>query len=395
MTVELRAINSLPGADRFRFSIDGPAPGEQRDGEAIELDGWIVGLDQPVVAVRLLADGAERSRIPVARERADVGAAHPGQPWSEMSGFRGWAPLAGLSDRFTLSLAAETGDGAVTPFAAAVLSRAEEDWSNLPAASDWGGPDFIVIGAQRAGSTSLYRYLTAHPGIAPARIKELHYFSHHHQRPWAWYRDQFPRNLPAGMLTGEATPYYLYHPLAPERIARTSPAAKLIAVLRNPVDRALSHYHHERARGTEWLDFEASLAAEPERLSGERNRMISDPDYTSLVHQNASYVDRGRYADQLRQWYAIIPRDRILVVRSEDLYCDPVGATRKVTDFLGLPSFDLPDQSAHNERHYPDMAPATRQALQQLFREPNRDLAALIGRDMEWDDVAGFGKDNT
>ncbi|MGI9254548.1 MAG: sulfotransferase domain-containing protein, partial [Thermomicrobiales bacterium] len=232
-----------------------------------------------------------------------------------MSGFRGWVPLSGTPERFPVTFAAESASGGLTPFATALLAHVDEDHSNLPDAAGWNGPDFIVIGAQRSGSTSLYRYLSAHPLIEAARIKELHYFSLHHQRPLAWYRSQFPLNLPPGHITGEATPYYLFHPHAARRIAETAPRAKLIAVLRNPIDRAHSHYHHELARGVEWLSFEDAIRAEPERIAGERERLLADPTYASAPYQSASYLSRGRYAEQLREWLDIFPRDQLLIVR--------------------------------------------------------------------------------
>ncbi len=106
-------------------------------------------------------------------------------------------------------------------------------------------PDFIILGAQRAGTSSLYYYLSQHPQILPAVRKELHFFDDHYRRGLGWYRSQFPTRGARGTITGEATPYYLSHPHAPARIQRLLPQARLIVLLRNPVERAISHYFFE------------------------------------------------------------------------------------------------------------------------------------------------------
>ena len=143
-------------------------------------------------------------------------------------------------------------------------------------------PSFLVIGAQRSGSTALYRHLAAHPAILPPLRKEVHYFDFQYAKGRAWYLAHFPGiqeritgNYRA--ITFEASPYYMLHPLAPERIMAFNPDMKLIAILRDPVDRALSHYHHEARRGVETLTFEEAIAAEPERLAGAERLMKKAP----------------------------------------------------------------------------------------------------------------------
>src|SRR5579863_9235330 len=126
-------------------------------------------------------------------------------------------------------------------------------------------PDFMIIGALRGGTTSLYSYMTAHPGIGPAYMKEVHFFDVHYKKGFPWYQAQFP-SLPQKyyrervqkqrFITGEASPYYLFHPHAPKRIAKILPQVKLVVLLRNPVTRAYSHYSHEVAGGHESLSFE-------------------------------------------------------------------------------------------------------------------------------------------
>jgi hypothetical protein len=249
-------------------------------------------------------------------------------------------------------------------------------------------PSFIIIGAQRAGTTSLYSYLAEHPLIAPAALKEVHFFDVHFAKGTGWYWGQFPASPAAGAITGEASPYYLFHPLAPQRIAELLPEVKLITLLRNPIDRALSHHQHESRRGKETLPFGEALAAEPARLRGEAERIVREPGYRSTAHQWHSYRSRGCYMDQLEQWLPHFPRENFLTLLSERFYADPSTALRQVTDFLGLPSLP-PQQAASFEKHnlasYEEMDPTLRQQLGEFYRPHNARLAEFLGEDPGWD----------
>ena len=110
-------------------------------------------------------------------------------------------------------------------------------------------PDFLIIGAQKAGTGFLHHYLTEHPAILSAAQKEIHYFTIHYGRGPGWYRAQFPLERlvhPAGHMTGEASPNYIYHPRAAERANDLVPSARIIAILRDPVSRATSHFFWEK-----------------------------------------------------------------------------------------------------------------------------------------------------
>ncbi|HXS47682.1 MAG TPA: sulfotransferase domain-containing protein, partial [Solirubrobacterales bacterium] len=169
-------------------------------------------------------------------------------------------------------------------------------------------PDFLIIGAQKGGTTSLHAYLSEHRRVSPSSTKEVHFFDHAYDRGLGWYRAHFQRSAKAPLsLSGEATPYYLFHPLVPARVAETLPESRLIVILRDPVDRAFSHHNHELALGFEDLPFEEAIEREPERLEGEQERILEDPGYRSFAHQHHSYVSRGRYAEQLERWLAHVP----------------------------------------------------------------------------------------
>ena len=247
-------------------------------------------------------------------------------------------------------------------------------------------PDFLIIGGQRCGTTSLYRYLLAHPGVEGAYpSKGAHYFDKHPGKSLNWYRAHFPVRREGGPITGEGSPYYLLHPLAPERVARAVPEVRLIAMLRDPVERAYSHYQQEFARGFEDCDtFEEALDREPERLRGERERMVAEPGYDSHALQHHSYMARGDYIDQIEAWLQRFPREQLLIIHAERFFADPRGGVEEVQRFLELEPAGLPEYRAHNARSYAAMRPETRERLNRRFAEPNRRLYAHLGSDLGW-----------
>jgi len=245
-------------------------------------------------------------------------------------------------------------------------------------------PGFLIVGAQKAGTTSLLDLLCQHPGVGAPVRKEVHFFDHEFDRGPDWYRAHFPRAR-AATVSGEATPYYLFHPLAPRRAAELVPDAHLIVLLRDPIDRAFSQHNHERVLGFEQLDFEAALAAEAARLGGEEERLIAEPGYRSFAHQHHSYLERGRYAGQLERWLECYPRERVLVLSAEDLFADPVSTAAEAQVFLGLERLAPADTAAKNARSYAPIEPAARARLRAEFAADNARLYELVGRDFGWD----------
>jgi len=243
-------------------------------------------------------------------------------------------------------------------------------------------PDFLILGAQKAGTTALYAYLRWHPQITGPSFKEVSFFDRHYARGERWYRAHMP--VRRGGIVGEASPSYLFHPSAPERVARMLPGARLIALLRNPVDRAFSHYQHEVALGREELSFEDALAREDERMVGEVERMLRDPAYFSYAWWNYTYAARGRYAEQLERWFGSFPSEQLLVLLTDELAADTGATYERVLEFLGVDARGLDSYPRIFEREYAGMDPATRSQLQDEFAEPNRRLAELLGRELPW-----------
>lgn len=246
-------------------------------------------------------------------------------------------------------------------------------------------PDVVVIGGQRCGTTSLFRYLAAHPDVVTPRSKELNALSLHYGKGAGWYAGHFPAKLPHQRAL-EASPLYLVDPRVPARAAERLPDALYVALLRDPVERAYSHYLHNLEYAAESLGFVQALDAEPERLARARRLGLGSRRGIELF-RNASYVTRGRYADQLERWLSFVPREQLLVVRSEDFFADPAATYGEVLDRVGLPPYDGVTFSRTN--HWEDsgrtqLTPAVRARLETELAEPTERLTRMLGWTHGW-----------
>ncbi|UNX55585.1 sulfotransferase [Georgenia sp. TF02-10] len=252
-------------------------------------------------------------------------------------------------------------------------------------------PGFIIAGAQRCGTTSLFRMLAAHPDVRPpAYTKGIHYFdtAERYRRGPRFYGAHFPL-APRGrdhhhLVTGEASPYYVFHPLAAERIAREVPDARVIVLLRDPVERAFSAHKQETWRGFETLSFEEALAAEPDRLAGEVERMVADPAYQSFAHQHYAYVGRGRYAAQLTRMFDAVGRDQVLVLDADDFFADPQQYWSEVLAHVGLRDVPLEAAPKANARPSSPMPATARARLEEAFADSDEELTRILGRVPSW-----------
>ena len=164
------------------------------------------------------------------------------------------------------------------------------------------------------------------------------------------------------------------------------PQVKLIALLRNPVDRAYSDYWLQVKLGAETLPFEEAIEREPERLRGEKQRIIlHDGEYYSFAHHRFSYLARSTYVDQLEVWQRLFAQEQMLILRSEDFFADPGAVFNKVCAFLNLASWELKDNKKHRAGHYPEIAATTREQLADYFRPHNKRLCEFSSRDFGWD----------
>jgi len=258
-------------------------------------------------------------------------------------------------------------------------------------------PDYLIIGTKRGGTTSMAKWLLEHPQVRPlwpAREtrKGTYYFDVNYSRGPNWYHGHFPtqaahdfaeRRAGKPLLVGEATPYYLYHPHAPERAFQTVPNARVIALLRNPIDRAFGHWMERTRNGVETLPFSEAIRMEASRLEGEEQKMLDDPSYASFAHQHFSYVDQGRYSRGLRRWMDAYG-DQLLVLRSEDMYGDPSKIYGQVTDFLGLEHFEPKAFAAWNLKPKDPLSAEDEAWLRAQLEPDIREVELLLNRGMDW-----------
>lgn len=250
-------------------------------------------------------------------------------------------------------------------------------------------PNVLVIGAQRAGTSSIYRYLGSHPDVAASLRKEIEYFSTRMAMGERWYRAHFPL-LRRPQVAFEATPDYLLHPLAAARAAERIPDLKAVALLRNPITRAFSQYGHQRRLDREPLGFMEALMAEPERIAGDLDRLATDRDHPGVEVRVHGYMERGRYAPQLQRWIDELGSERIHVIRTEDLWSDPEGTYTGLLDFLGLRHV-LPASLGANfsyvgEASKPEtsMPPEAEEYLRRRLGPEIESVELLLGRSMGW-----------
>ncbi|HIK32301.1 MAG TPA: sulfotransferase domain-containing protein [Oscillatoriales cyanobacterium M59_W2019_021] len=282
--------------------------------------------------------------------------------------------------------------------------------------------DFLIIGAQKCGTTSLYHYLTQHPQVVSANQKEVHFFDLNYSLGLEWYKRQLGQGDCPNCLYGEASPYYIFHPRVPQRVYQHFPQVKLIVLLRNPVERAISHYYHEFNRlKVETLSLEEAIAREPERLKGELEKLDADPNYYSYNHQHYTYLSRGLYLEQLQRWMKLFPKEQFLILSSEEFWTNPDRTLAEVLNFLQLSPLQLETYLSYNAGNYSQGASSPKnrilekvrllrqrvtsyaglywyerprklanfslsfqQKLNQYFQEPNEKLFSFLQRDFNW-----------
>jgi hypothetical protein len=255
-------------------------------------------------------------------------------------------------------------------------------------------PDYVIVGVKRGGTTSLAEYLFQHPDVLPPFVpKGPRYFDVNYTRGWKWYATHFPTQAAARKhteqtgvrpVTGDSSPYIVFHPLGLDRVKLHVPAAKLILSLRDPVVRAWSQYNYELKRGSEHLDVHAALDAEPERLRGEEDRLRADPAYSSPAHRHQAYLERGHYADQVRRMYELFPAEQVHILFAEDLFAAPQKTYDHLTDFLGLPRAPLTDPRAFKANTYEPLPDDVRERLAGYYAARNEELFELLGRRAAW-----------
>ena len=237
-------------------------------------------------------------------------------------------------------------------------------------------PEFIGLGTQKGGTTTLHRLLEQHPDVYLPACKEVHFFDLNYDAGEGWYRNHFADAKPHHKC-GEITPFYLFHPDVPDRIQNLLPKARMVVLLRDPVERTISQLFHARKRGFETLEPADALAAEPRRLQS------GDP--VSL--QKHSYLSRSRYLEQLDRYEVLFPREQLLILRSEDLFSTPESIWQKLLSFLQLTPIDLPEalpRANAGDGLGDRIDPALRQQLRQQLAETVAGVRSRYGITWEW-----------
>ena len=257
-------------------------------------------------------------------------------------------------------------------------------------------PDFVVLGSQKCGTTSLYHYIKTHPSFVRPFKKGGTFFDANFFRGFAWYRAHFPlksqmdgdRSAGGVHITGEVATSYIHHPLAAGRMAELlPPTVKLLAVIRNPVERAYSHYQHMVRTGRETLSFQEALAAEDERVDRRLEQVIAGDHEALRFFRDYSYKSRGRYAEQLERWFGVFNRGQFLILKSEDLFGRPDWSCNQIYDFLGLSPWKQEKYDNANPGRYTPAEAELLRELAEYFKPHNQRLYDLIGTDFGWDEV--------
>ena len=246
-------------------------------------------------------------------------------------------------------------------------------------------PDFIIVGVQKGGTTSLFNDLKNHPNIKLNNNKEVHFFDRHYAKGIYWYRSWFPFKYDK-RITGEATPSYIFYPNVIKRIQVHLPKIKLIVLLRDPVYRAYSHYQMEKRKHREYLSFEEAINHENLNLSSLYNKVLKE-DKNTVNYEliNKSYLRRGIYAEQIKNLFRYYDKSKIMIIESKNFKKNKLNVLNEICEFLGVEhlksKFLLKNKNVHN---YPPMDEKTKKFLKNYYSKYNKDLFKLINKKFEW-----------
>jgi len=255
-------------------------------------------------------------------------------------------------------------------------------------------PNFIIIGAAKSGTSSLYEYLIQHPSIYKCLVKEPNYFAIYFHKSLEWYRTYFPSSLTKFYVekilknkfsTGEASTQYYWYPHAAKRVKELLPNVKIIVLLRNPIDRSFSHYQMEVRHGNEQLSFEDAIKNESSRTKDEYKKMMNDTMYFSPKYTMQAYIEKSIYINAIKRWTDHFPLNQFLFVKSEDLFENTTEELNKILRFLNLSEFKLKKYDVIRKGTYSKLEPKIRNELRVFFKPYNEQLYEYLGKDFGWD----------
>ena len=275
-------------------------------------------------------------------------------------------------------------------------------------------PSFLILGGSRSGNTSLFAYLTEHPNIMPGSLKAFFFFQYFTNNKTSFYRSQFPIKR-KNLITCDSTSSYFVHPLIPARVHKLFPSAKLIVVLRNPVERAYSEFHYTVTLGSELTEnFEDVIKSELKRIEIGNKKPELKIENTNYKHFTFSHLRDGLYAQHLERWLKFFSKEQLLVLHTKDLYTNLDQTLAETFEFLNLPKYQIENRIEKNKidkirplagheqnvyknidsktrtlfnvQNYPEMKPETKKFLQDFFRPHNEKLFKMIGKRFDWND---------
>ena len=254
-------------------------------------------------------------------------------------------------------------------------------------------PDFLLVGAQKSGTTSLFRYLIQHPQVIPPIKKEIQYFDKNYLKGFSWYKAHFPlkHTICDKCITGEASTDYSFHPLAPERIRSDLGRPKLILLLRDPAKRAISHYYHYLNKGWETLSINDAFDLEEDRISRDYQNLFKSnlmKDRASKRYIRYSYLKKGLYLEQIKRIHKLFGKEYLFIGSLEEMTNHPEDFYRRICSFLQIDDSILPeDLSAKNIGDYQVIDSEILEKLKEYYREHNQKLFAYIGQEFPswWD----------
>ncbi len=251
---------------------------------------------------------------------------------------------------------------------------------------DWqpekkSAPDFIIAGASKSGTSSIYYYLSHHPQVLLPHKKEIDFYWRNYQRGIDWYLAHFPSITDrADFLTGEATPNYLRFPQVAQRIKDTAPQTKIIILLRNPVDRAISWHYHKLNTGLTKVDLKTAIAIEIDRLAS-----VTAAEITNTGFYEPDNIMSSLYIYKIKPWIELLGREQFLILKSEDFYLNPLETMEEVFKFLDLPNCSLENYPKVNAGSYNQVDPSLRKTLSEYFAPYNQQLEEYLGKKFSWE----------
>ena len=253
-------------------------------------------------------------------------------------------------------------------------------------------PDFLVIGAKRCGTTSLYQHLSEHPCISRSPRDNIGFFNENYHLGINWYKSLFPtvfykkkmESKNKHCLFFDVTSTYMEEELTAKNVYEVNPNQKIIVILRNPVDRAYSHYHVNVKEKSEKRSFEDAIFEEMNRIKSERIIQNKNKNLRVFTPNNIHYLKKGFYALQLKSWFKIFPREQILVLSTEEFQEDQNLIYKKIFDFLNIPNMKIKSTEKMEKGNYTHMKHDTRNLLLDYFRQCNHELFELINSEFDW-----------